>query len=98
MLERDRAVRGHQAQIGAGSVGRGAVERGLRDLDAHGIRAGVAQRRNEAPGAAAEVQDALAGARLAEQQRAAPLPGPRLGIGRRLSPEVLVVRAHAAAG
>ena len=71
VLERDRPVGLQQPQVGARRDGAGALQRGLGDLHAHGVRPGVAQRGHEAPGAAAEVEHPLAAPRLAEQQRAA---------------------------
>ena len=98
MLERDRAVGLEQAQVGARGHRAGALQRGLGDLDADGVGARVAQRGHEAAGAAAEVEHALARPRLAQQQRAAALPRPRLRVGGRVGPERLVERAHRRAG
>ena len=50
------------------------------------IGAGLAQRRDEAPGAAAEVEHPLAGPRLGEQQRPPPRPRPGLGVVRQRRP------------
>ena len=94
VLERDRAVGAERAQVGAGHVAARALERALGELDADGVGARVAQGGDEAAGAAAEVEHALAGAGLAEQQRAAALAGPRLGVLGQLGPDVLVVGLH----
>ena len=59
-----------QPQVGARDVAPRALERRLGELDADGLGAGVAQRGDEAPGAAAEVEHPLAGLHLAQQQRA----------------------------
>ena len=98
VVERQRAVGLHQPQVGTRGVAPRPLERRLRQLDAHGLRAGIAQGGDEPAGAAAEVEHALAGADLTEQQRAAPLPRPRLGILRCVGPEILVLAAHALEG
>ena len=79
MPERERPVGLEQPHVGARDVAARTLERGLGDLDADRVGAGVAQRGQEAAGAAAEVEHALAGPRLGEQQRAAALPRPWLG-------------------
>ena len=92
--ERQAAVGRDPAQVGARGDAAGALERRLGELDADGIGARVAQRGDEAPGSAAEVEHALAGPRLAQQESAAAAPLPRLrilGLGR---PCALVVLAH----
>ena len=92
--ERQAAVGRDPAQVGARGDAAGALERRLGELDADGIGARVAQRGDEAPGPAAEVEHALAGPRLAQQESAAAAPLPRLrilGLGR---PCALVVLAH----
>jgi hypothetical protein len=98
VVERERPVRLERAQVGTRGVAARAVERRLGDLDADRIGAGRLQRRHEPARAAAEVEHPLARARLGQQQRAPPLPRPRLGVLRRVRPEVLVVAAHRAEG
>ena len=94
VVERERPVRLEQPQVGAGRVAARALERRLGDLHADRVGARVAQRGDEAARAAAEVEHALAGPRLGEQQRPPALPRPRLGILRRVRPEGFVVGAH----
>ena len=60
MAERERAVRLDEPQVGAGDVAPRALERRLGDLHADRVGAGLAQRGDEAPGAAAEVEHPLA--------------------------------------
>ena len=73
-------------QVGAGHVAPGALQRRLGELHADGVGARVAQRGDEAPGPAAEVEHALAGLQLAQEQGAAAAPRPRLGILRESLP------------
>ena len=70
MPERERAVRAHQPEVGAGDVAPRAIERRLGELHADRVGARVAQGGDEAPGAAAEVEHPLAGRGRAEQQGA----------------------------
>ena len=77
-----------------GHVAARALERRLGELDADGVGARVLQRGDEAARAAAEVEHALALARLGEQQRAPALPRPRLRVLGQLGPHVLVEGLH----
>jgi hypothetical protein len=71
-----------------------AFERRLGELDADRLGPRVAQRGEEPPGSAAEVEHPFAGLRLGQQQRAPALPLPRLRVVRRLRPQLFVVSAH----
>ena len=94
VLERDRPVGAEQAQVRAGHVAPRALERALGQVDADRVGALGAQRRHEAPGAAPEIEHALAPPGLLEEDGAPPLPLPRLGILGQLRPDVFVKRFH----
>ena len=96
VAERERAVGLEQPHVGAGHVRSRPLDGRLGDLDPDRVGARVAQRRQEAPGAAAEVQHALA--RLAPRasssaRRRSHAHGS--GSARRVGPERLVEGAHA---
>ena len=95
VAERERAVGLDEAQVRAGHVAPGPLQRALGDLDADRVGADLAQRGDEAAGAAAEVEHPLAGLRLAEQQRPPRGPQPRLRVVGRVGPDALVEVAHA---
>ena len=94
VLERDRPVGAERAQVGALDVAARALERAVGELDADRVGAGVAQRGDEAPGAAAEVEHPLAGGarRRAAARGGAPTPTARV-LGQ-LRPHILVERLH----
>ena len=98
VAERDAAARVEQPQVGAGHVAPRPLQRPLGELHPDRVRAGLAQRGDEAPGAAAEVEHPVAGPQLAEQQRAPPLPLPRLGVVGQPGPDALVEVAHGVDG
>ncbi len=89
VLERDRAVL-HQAHVGVRDVLACALHRLLRDL--HPDR--VVEQREEAPGAAAEVEHAVARPDLGEQDPPARRERVWLRVLRGVRPERLVELAH----
>ena len=95
--QRQRPVRRREPQIGAGGDARARSRAASATSTPTGSAPGGAQRGDEAPGAAAEVEHALARPCLGEQEPAPPGPRPRLGVGRRGGPRVLVEGAHRAA-